>query len=162
MAKHTLQIEEDYDFTLIGIASHVKDYRICWALNKVLSIYLKKQDALEIKDKKQSSPSYFSFFKFDDAENFLEYHVISNLSESKIISSSENTLFPDISSQGESLQNEYLLPEFKNFNFLMIIKGELNDNMINELISKIKTIEFVLTVISIDVNTLKSKHNLIF
>ncbi len=30
------------DFTLVGIACHVKDYRFCWMLNKQLEIHLRK------------------------------------------------------------------------------------------------------------------------
>ena len=32
--KYTLLEEYDYDFTLIGISCHAKDYRICWSINQ--------------------------------------------------------------------------------------------------------------------------------
>ena len=163
MAKHTLILEPDYDFVLIGISSHAKDYRICWALNNKLNLDLKKIDSLEMKgNKKQSTPSFFSTFSFDDSDNFLEYVVLENFSEGKAHSPKENTLFKEDVGTEPSVENEYLIPEYKHLNFFFIVKGEVDDNKVDELITNIKQLEMVLTAISIDVTKLKSKHNLIF
>ena len=163
MAKHTLILEPDYDFVLIGISSHAKDYRICWALNNKLNIDLKKIDSLEIKgNKKLSTPSFFSTFKFDDPGNFLEYVVLENFSEGKAPSPKENTLFKEERGAEPSVENEYLIPEYKHLNFFFIVKGEENENRVGELVTEIKQLEMVLTAIPIEVTTLKSKHNLIF
>jgi hypothetical protein len=162
VAKHTLQLEDDYDFKLIGISSHVKDYRICWAINEILGVKLNKENSLEIKNKKQQTPSFFSFFNFDDIENFKEYIVVSNLSESKISTSNTHTLFPGSGKEIESLQNEYLIPELKHLNYFLIVKGELTEIENEEIMNKIKSIDTVLTAVSINPNTLKSKQNLIF
>ena len=162
MAKHTLQLEDDYDFELIGISSHVKDYRICWAINEILGVNLNKENSLEIKNKKQVSPSFFSFFNFEDDQNFKEYIVVSNLSESKISTSNAHTLFPGGGKEEESLQNEYLIPELKHLNYFLIVKGEITEIEKEEIITKIKSIDTVLTAITINPNTLKSKQNLIF
>jgi hypothetical protein len=43
MAKHTLEVEYDYDFDLIGISCHLKDYRFCWILNRLLNQNLERQ-----------------------------------------------------------------------------------------------------------------------
>ena len=58
MKKHLLEIEYDYDFVLIGISSHEKDYRVCWALNNKLGLELVKTEPFEIKDKKMSLPTF--------------------------------------------------------------------------------------------------------
>ena len=42
--KLTLEIENEFDFSLLGISCHAKDYRISWALNNSLNIKLKKED----------------------------------------------------------------------------------------------------------------------
>jgi hypothetical protein len=162
VAKHTLHIEDDYDFLLIGIASHVKDYRICWAINEALSIDLTKVESLEIKDKKQTTPSYFSFFKFDDQETFREYAVISNISESKAAKTTANSLFANDLETTDSMQKDFLIPELKNFNYLMVVKGELTEAQENDIISKLKSINLVVALLPIETSTLKSKHNLIF
>jgi len=59
LGKHTLKIEYDFDFVLIGISSHEKDYRICWALNNVLGLDLTKKNSLEIKSKNKQHLLFF-------------------------------------------------------------------------------------------------------
>jgi hypothetical protein len=44
MGKHTLLMDYDYDFELIGISCHLKDYRFCWLLNRLLEQNLEKQE----------------------------------------------------------------------------------------------------------------------
>jgi hypothetical protein len=162
LGKHTLEIEYDYDFVLIGISSHEKDYRICWALNNKLGIQLVKQNSLEIKDKKQSTPSYFSFFSFDDADAFTEYSVIANFSESKSLALTANTLFENTERLKDIGENDLLIPEQKQMNYFFVIRGEMDEGKINEILKQIKSIDVVLTAIRIDAKGLKSKQNLIF
>ena len=162
MGKHTLKIEYDYDFVLIGVSSHEKDYRICWALNKVLGIGLIKNESLEIKSKKQNTPSYFSLFSYESTDEFIEYSVISNLSENKILSSKEHSLFTKSGKESQSTENGILIPEHKQMNYFLMIRGEMENVDVEEIIRKIKEIDIVLTAVNIDANELKSKKNLIF
>ncbi len=161
MGKHTLEIEYDYDFALIGVSSHEKDYRFCWALNNKLGIELTKQESLEIKRKKQKTPSHFSFFAHNDEDEFKEYIVIANFSEGKSISAKESNLFGEKTKNSQS-ENEFLIPEHKQMNYFFVVRGEIENAEVNELIRKIKSIDIVLTAVSIDVKQLKSKQNLIF
>ena len=138
MGKHTLEIEYDYDFVLIGISSHEKDYRICWAINNKLGLDLVKTEPLEIKDKKQDELSHFSLFIFEQPDEFKEYFVIANRSEKGL-----------------------LIPEQKQVDYFFIIRGEDDDDVIIEKIKQIKEINLVQTAFRIDVNGLKSKQNLI-
>lgn len=163
MAKHTLEIEYDFDFLLIGISSHEKDYRICWALNNKLGLNLVKQDSFEIKDKKASTPSYFSFFNEVNEEAFREYSVIANFSENKKLAIAENTLFGmDDGGSSDHSENNLLIPEQKQMNYFFILRGELEDEEVNELLKQIKSIDIVLTAVRIDPKSLRSKQNLIF
>lgn len=138
MGKHTLEIEYDYDFVLIGISSHEKDYRICWALNNQLGLNLVKTDALEIKDKKQDDLSFFSLFSFELPDEFMEYFIIANRSEKGL-----------------------LIPEQKQVDYFFIIRGEIENDKVMEMIRLIKESSLVQTAFRVDVNALKSKQNLI-
>lgn len=138
MGKHTLEIEYDYDFVLIGISSHEKDYRICWALNNQLGLNLIKTDALEIKDKKQDDPSFFSLFSFELPDEFMEYFIIANRSEKGL-----------------------LIPEQKQVDYFFIIRGEIENDKVMDMIRLIKESSLVQTAFRVDVNALKSKQNLI-
>lgn len=162
LGKHTLKIEYDYDFVLIGISSHEKDYRICWALNKILELDLTKNESLEIKTKKQDTPSFFSLFSFENTEEFLEYFVISNLSENKLSAAKDTTLFAKGDKDSHSTEIGILIPEQKQMNYFFVIKGEVAKKERNEIIRKIKKLDFIQTAVHIDVNELKSKNNLIF
>jgi hypothetical protein len=163
LGKHTLEIEYDYDFVLIGISSHEKDYRFCWALNNKLKLELSKKESLEIKGKKQTTPSYFSFFTFDDQDQYTEYSVLANFSESKQLAVTENTLFGTGEKvKGGQSENEFLVPEHKQLNYFFVIRGEMDDAEVEALIQEIRGIDIVLTAIRIDPKTLRSKQNLIF
>lgn len=162
MGKHTLKIEYDFDFVLIGISSHEKDYRLCWAINKVLEIDLIKIDSLEIKAKKDIKPSFFSLFHFENPDEFKEYFIVSNLSEDKQFVSKNLTLFNKEPQGAQSSENGVLIPEQKQMDYFFIIRGELDDVDVNEYIKKIKKIDFVLTALEIDAAGLKSKSNLVF
>ena len=164
MAKHTLDITYDYEFLLFGISSHEKDYRICWALNKKLDLNLIKKDSLEIKGKKHTTPSYFSFFEFENTEELLHFSVIANFSENKALITNDNTLFGQASQteKDNHSENELLIPEQKQMNYFFIVQGEVDDDKADELINKIKEIDMVQTAIRIDPTQLKSKQNLIF
>ena len=51
--KYTLEEEYEYDFRLIGISCHEKDYRICWGLNNRLHLSLAKEEVeIEVMVKK--------------------------------------------------------------------------------------------------------------
>jgi hypothetical protein len=163
LGKHTLEIEYDYDFVLIGISSHEKDYRICWALNQKLNIDLAKQDSLEIKDKKETTPSYFSFFRFEDRDAFTEYSVIANFSESKSMVLTENTLFESTErTRTHKGDNNLLIAEQKQWNYFLVVRADMENEQAEELIRKIKEIDVVLTAVRIDPKSLRSKQNLIF
>ena len=158
MAKHTLEIEFDYDFVLIGISSHEKDYRLCWTVNNALNLQLSKQESLEIKGRKQTTPSFFSFFLFEKQDDFIDYAIIANLSESKTVEQTTSTLFDAL----DESDNEYLIPEQKQMNYFFLIRGEIENEEVNEIIQQIKEIENVQTAVRIDVKSLRSKQNLIF
>ena len=137
MAKLTLEVEEDYDFELVGICSHVKDYRLSWEINKALEYDLEKDDNYEInvKGDRQS----YSFFSFIDDENLVEFYLINN-----------------------RRSNGILIPEEKKSDYFLMIRGVLRGGHKEELIEKISNIKNVLTTYEIEVDQLKSKSNLLF
>ena len=58
-----LRLESDYDkdFTLIGIASHQRDYRLVWSLNEKMNLHLIKMNDLKIfQDKPRRAISILS------------------------------------------------------------------------------------------------------
>ncbi len=137
MSKVLLGLEDDYDFALIGISSHTRDYRLCWEINKLLKIDLVKGNDLEISKKNEITSC--SFYEFIDEDNYLEYYLIANLGD-----------------------NGYLVKEQNTVDFFLMMKGNISDNLIANIILKINTLSLVLTSFNFDPNQLKSKQNLLF
>ena len=137
MTKYQLEVEYDYDFILIGISCHVKDYRICWALNHALEIALEKQNDLEIIRKNKKGTSEHAVFFYYDEENHTEFNVVHNVGTAG-----------------------YLIPEQKQADFYLIIRNDF-DLEIVDLVNKVRQIDFVLTAFEVDIESLKSKQNLL-
>lgn len=137
MSKILLSFDEDYEFTLVGISCHSKDYRLCWEINNILNIDLIRTEDLEIQ--KKGILNSHSFYEFIDEDNHLEYFLISNKAE-----------------------NGYLIPEQKRVDFFLMAKGNISNNHTNDIICKINTLSLVLTSFSLDPTQLKSKQNLLF
>lgn len=137
MAKLTLEIQQDYDFELIGICSHIKDYRLVWELNKALEFDLAKEKDFELSIKGElQAHSFFSYF---DDDNLQEYYLLNNRSEKGL-----------------------LIPEENKCDYFLLLKGNAIEQKQKELIQEISAIKHVLTTYAIDVEGLKSKDNLLF
>ena len=68
MAKTTrirLDVEPDPEVHVIGISSHVNDYRLCWSLNLSLGIALTRRDR-DILDSSAEGTSRHAAFDHDD------------------------------------------------------------------------------------------------
>jgi hypothetical protein len=139
MTKFQLDVDYDFDFRLIGISCHAKDYRLCWALNNHLGLQLEKihrENATS--GLKKNGIAIESIYTYFDAENHSAYQLLYN-----------------------KHNNNLLLPEQKLADFLLII-DQMNETAFEELLKEIKKLDIVNTAFVIDVNALKSKENLIF
>ncbi len=142
MAKNRLQVEYDFDFLLLAINSNVKPYKLAWSVNNVLGIDLARDTNIEIGFKDEKS---LMIQNFKDCNEFRTIRLLRNRAE-------------DI----DSAFNAYLLPELKNFDYFILLENESNTFDENAFISQIKKIPFVQFSTNINVQTLKSKDNLIF
>ena len=140
MGKNRLIIEPDYDFELLGIICHARDYKLAWELNKRLDIRLIKQDDMMV-DLVREGQIVISNYLFESG--LIQCRLIRN----KSINQSDNKV-------------AFLLPELQNFDFLFIIKGKLGGDIEN--ITKIKGIPLVNFVSRFEINEIKAKENLIF
>jgi hypothetical protein len=132
LTKHTLDIEYDFDFDVIAISCHLRDYRLCWELNQKLDIQLERAEA-----EQQLGDQFFSLFKTYCDETRTTIQLISNYSESG-----------------------RLIPELKQADYLLILHDNARWE-IEELIDHIKAVPAVLTAFSVDPEGLKSKENLL-
>jgi hypothetical protein len=138
MSRLVLEVAYDYDFLLVGLVTHSKDYRLCYELNKKFHFELQKSNNLEILINKRKETSVYSFYEYENEDGDC-FYLISNKG-----------------SRG------FLIPEQKQLDYFMIIK-QLSD-FIDEkdMIRELKTIPLLLGAFNIEPRGLKSKENLIF
>lgn len=138
MNRKFLKAELDFDFILFSITSQLRDYRLCYYINKVLDFDFQKVEDLEITYKGQQ-PKYYSRYLYyiEDITPF--YYIIANKS-----------------AEG------YLIPELKAADYFVIIKDFIDDEDLSSFANAIKSIRDVQAIVELDPIKLKSKENLIF
>ncbi len=136
--KSIIQFEYDWDFLLIGLVTTSRDYQLCWLLNKLLNVGFRKTDNVEMSLKKKNKLLEFCHFRFDDEINKLEFHII-----------------------GNKCMGENLVPEYKMIDYLLIIKGYYPLNKKAALLSELKALTSLTTLIEMNAEELISRENLI-
>ena len=133
--KYHLEDDFEFDFYLVGISCHERDYRVCWGVNQVLNIPLAKEEKeIEVvhkKDNLRSKHTVYSMYDFDAEE---EVHLIANRSKTG-----------------------YLIPEQKQADYLLMVKGD-GILAIDEVVPLLKKISFVLTAFDIEVSQIGRAH----
>ena len=94
---------------------------------------------MEVKEKSQKALSNFSVFTFRDEEMFTDYRIIENKAD-----------------------NRFLIPEFKQADYLLMVQGGMPFTEKNNILKKVKEITFVQTAFEIDPKKIKSKENFVF
>lgn len=126
----------DKNFTLIGIASHHRDYRLIWSMNEKMNLHLVKLDDLKIFNDKKNEFQEHSLYYYNEPQTFKTYYFIINPGEQRM-----------------------LFPEHRQTNFFLLIKGNVSEAMKNEIVKNIYTIGIVLTVHSIPLSSIKNIDN---
>lgn len=139
MNKLTLKYELDIDFNLVAITSPLKDYRLCYYINKVTGLDLRKIDDHEIWLDNQQ-PTFFGRYTYEDANNDSFYFILSN----------------------KGVEGGVLIPEMKVTDFFLLIKNAIDDDLLAWQITQINNLSDVVVASEIDPHKLKSKENLVF
>lgn len=126
----------DKDYTLIGIVSHHRDYRLIWSVNEKLQLHLVKLDNLKVFNDRKGETQEYSLYHYNEPQTFKTYYFIAN--------------------QGEQ---GLLFPEQRQTNFFLLIKGNVSEEMKTEIVKQIYTIGIILTVHSIPLSSVKNVDN---
>lgn len=119
---------------LLAVISSLKDYRLCFELNKKLKLKFIRQSELELKDQKQNRSEY-TYFRCRNAKTREEIILILNKGS-----------------------NGVLIPEMKNVDYFMLIKNQPAD-VIEKLIAGMNQIDNIGGVYELDPTELKSAEN---
>lgn len=141
MKASKLIVELDYDFEVCSLISVLKSHKLAWIINQVLNINLTKKEDLLFEFVKDKSKLYFINYKFET--DFSYFRLIKNKSCEYY-----NSIKP------------YLIPELKEYDYLLLYsQSQILDKTI---INKLKNVPDLEYVNKVELNTLKSKENLIF
>ena len=137
---HELAEEFFEDTRLLGIIAPVKDYQFCWYLNNILGMDFRINHDIEIQLKRKTRDYFFTVFEYCEPTGSLAYYVYNN-----------------------QFDGEYLLPEFKHFDFLWLMKGDtVSDEMLQQTINSIRAIQGVQLVAELTNEKVKNKEHLVF
>lgn len=155
MAVYKLQLDDfnTIEFELIGIHTSIEVSKLAFLLNQNLGIKFSFYDQIDKKIKNQKGS--FERYLFEDEDHEISWNLVENKCIIKETSTNES-LF----NQFETVM--YLIPEFKNIDFILKIDKDedlINFEQILLEISKIKTISMTY---KIDKNKIKTISNLIF
>lgn len=143
----------DDDFKLMAIHTTMEDYRLAYFLNKALKINLSKDYTKGLVMLAQHNIG-FSYYHWYDKSSKINWHCIANkfITETRMERTSlfETTSFVN-----------YLIDSRKKVDFFLKInpKGRFSQR---EIIEKVATIPNVSAIYKINIDTLSSKHKLIF
>jgi hypothetical protein len=137
---HELAEEFFEDTRLLGIMAPVKDYQFCWQLNGMLRMDFRINNEIEIQLKRKKRDYFFSVYEYCEPTGTLGYYVYNN-----------------------KFDGEYLLPEFKHFDFLLLMKGDIvSDELLRQTLDSIRGIHGVQLVTELTNEKIKNKEHLVF
>ena len=133
---------EDFfeDTRLLGLQAPVKPYQLCWLLNQLFRFNFRLNNDIEIELSRKQRTYFFPVYQYAEPNSSLVHYLYNNQND-----------------------GEYLLPEFKNLDFLWLMKGDnVEHGLVNDMISSIKTLKGVQLVIELTNEKIKNKGHLIF
>ena len=137
-----LVVDYDYDFKVLALISSVKAYKLAWAVNKLLNVQLCKSEDIHF-DLLNESNLCFTNYVFET-----EYYSL--------------RMVKNKACEFNNVSKPFFLPELKEYDFILMLGGEVFKEEYNIIIEKVKSLSIVQYIKYIEVENLKSKENLIF
>lgn len=141
MKNFTLDVEHDYDFKLFGLVSSSKEYKLAWHINKFLNIKLVKQPDL-----------------------VYDFINKGKLVISQYLYRTEHSTFRLLRNKSVMLgaiKKPYLLPEIKDFDYVIQISGIMADEYSGIIEEKLKAVEAIQFIKQFDPESFRFKENLL-
>jgi len=137
--RKNLKFEIDFDFILIAITSSLKDYRICYLINRYLNFNFTKLDDLKLDVSQLNGPVLFSLYHYNWETTETDFFFIGNKGS-----------------------DGYLVPEMRKADYFILIKNYIDDHDLESLISSLNKIPEIVAAVKIDPKKIKSRENLLF
>lgn len=134
-----LKFEIDLDFVLIAVTTSLKDYRICFLINKYLYFNFTKTTDLEVNLHQSPEPVYFSMYTDHWEASGTDFYFLGNKGS-----------------------DGYLVPEMNKTDYFLMIKNYIDDEDLDNLLSGLNKIPEIVAAVKIDPKKIKSRENLLF
>jgi hypothetical protein len=137
--KVNIDLDHIEDCSIIGISCHKIDYWIARQLNEALNLNLTREIDLPVFQSKEETTIEFPFFNFIKPDDQTSFSLLSNYNP-------EGKLFPDQ----------------KSFDYFIVIKGRVNDDLLSKWVSEIKKIPQVLIAHILNLKKIKNLQGFLF
>ena len=134
-----LKFEFDLDFVLVAVTTSLKDYRICFLINKYLNFNFVKTADLAVDLNQSPEPVYFSKYTDHWEASATDFYFIANKGS-----------------------DGYLVPEMNKTDYFLMIKNYIDEEDLDRLISGLNKIPEIVAAVKIDPKKIKSRENLLF
>ena len=124
---------EPASYTLIGISTQLRDYRLSFLVNQALEFSLAKFEDISIVPDGKKEPVCFSIFSYRDEDQFTNYHLLSNRAG-----------------------DQFLIPKYRHSDYILFVEGKLKKSRKSELMARIRQIANVLAVFEIPAAEVKN------
>lgn len=142
MKKLSLEVEYEYDFEVYGVVSSCKEHKLAWALNKCFNLRLIKQKDLTYDFLNKGRLIISNYLHVTDYATF--------------------RLFRNKSVVMSPLKKPFLLPDIKEYDYIIQVSGESESLEPETLLEKLRRLPLAEYVKQFDPNLLQFKDNLIF
>jgi len=130
-----LDFEEEIEYSVIGISTNLKDYRLTFYLNRLSSLQFKRVNPFVFKHKEQVFS--YSLYIYLDYNNLRNYYLISNKSNAV-----------------------KLVKKYQHFDYLLLMDGDIDKDFLIDLSKQIKTCDNVNLTSVIDIADFEKIKNL--
>jgi hypothetical protein len=134
-----LKFEIDLDFVLIAVTTSLRDYRICYLINKHLGFNFVKIPDLSVDINPGATPVLFSLYHYNWETTETDFYFIANKGS-----------------------DGYLIPEIKKADYFLMIKNYIDEKDLDNLTTTLNKIPEIVTAVKIDPKKIKSRENLLF
>lgn len=131
--KFKIDFDIQSEYTLIGISSQLKEYRLVFHINKELNLNLKRLKDFKAVNGNKNLEDGFSFFYCFNEDSQRDYCLISNINN-----------------------NGRLLPSEKQIDCFLIVNEKISDNQKKAVLSKIRKISNVYAAFELDIKKIKN------
>ncbi len=138
MKKQTLTLDVTPEFHLLALVTTLPYYRLCYFVNKHLSLDFVLQAPIAIQAKADQRMLYFYFYEYYDPLEQMTYKLFINKHEGSV-----------------------LIPELKRVDYFLILEGEFAAEQSPSIASKLEVIPAIQGIYEIDPADLRSWQNLL-